>query len=339
MLLTIIFNLSCCNENSSEYESNIQIFPTILKTLCKFNIESSKFVHICEKIIELLKCNQTSSFKNAILDIVRFIDEVKPELMNLAMINLDKGKNKEFLEKLKVNLFESLVKTKLLLIKDSEMNCLVSLMTGLTHSNNSVVIGSIKSFDKLLEDGNSQFNETLHWKFVFILKNKLKLSLEKENVLTEIFKMKNLNKLLVFNNDLNKEIKEFYIKITVDHKTFLKNYSSDLFNLIEKTVFELCILENQDQDNEILNLLILFVSLANNSNLNKIIEKNSLISKIIKFNLTANDYIESFASYLSSNINKKMCSKIFFENFTKLLDLSDNKKLVNLDILYNVTIN
>ena len=328
--------MSCSNENSSEYESNIQIFPSILKTLCKFHIESSKFVNICEKIIELLKCNQTSSFKNAILDIVRFIDEVKPDQINLAMINLDKGKNKEFLEKLKANLFESLVKTKLLLVKDSEMNCLVSLMTGLTHSNNSVLISSIKSFDKLLEDGNNQFNESLHSKFIFILKNKLKSFYEKENVLTEIFKMKNLNKLLVSNNDLNKEIKEFFIKIVIDNKKFHKNYSAELFNLIEKTVFEFCIQENQDQDNDVLNLLILFISLTNNSNLNKIIEKNPLVNKIIKFKLTANDYIDSFSSFLSSNYNKKICSKVFFENFSKCFDLTENKSLINLDILYNV---
>jgi hypothetical protein len=284
----------------------------------------------------LLKYNHTSSFKNAVLDIVRFIDEVKPDQMNLAMINLDKGKNKEFLEKLKANLFESLVKTKLLLVKDSEMNCLVSLMTGLTHSNNSVVISSIKSYDKLLEDGNSHFNESLHSKFIFILKNKLKSFYEKENVLNEIFKMKNLNKLIVSNSELNKEIKEFFIKIIIDNKKFHKNYSPDLFNLIEKTVFEFCIQENQDQDNDVLNLLILYTSLANNSNLNKLIEKNPLIYKIIKFKLTANDYIDSFASYLSSNNNKKLCSKVFFENFSKLFDLTENKSLINLEILYNV---
>lgn len=306
--------------------------------MCKFNFLAENFVKICEKTIELLKTNQTSSFRNVVLDIIRFIDEVKPEEMNEAMINLDKVKNnKEFLEKLKVNLYESLIKSKWLSVKDTEMNCLVDLLTGLTHSNNSVIVNSIKQFDKLLDEGSNQHEKFLS-KFTFILSSKIRRSSERENVLTEIFKMKNLGKLVHSpGNELNKDIKEFYIRQVINIKNSLKVYSIELISLIEKFVFEHCVAENQDEVNDTLNMLILTTTLAHNCKLNKIIEKNHLINKIIKFKLTGDDYTDSFASYLSSNSNKRINAKLFFNHFSRLFDyIGESKNSFNLEIIFTV---
>ena len=331
----MIYNLSCCCEKTNDYENSLQTFSSLFKNMCKFNLETEKFVIICEKTIELLKTNQTSSFKNVILDIIRFIDEIKPEQMNEAIIRLDKVRsNKEFLEKLKVNLYESLIKTKWLLVKDTEMNCLVDLLTGLTHTNNSVVINSIKQFDKILEDNNNQHEKFLS-KFTFIISSKIKRSNERENILNEIFKMKNLGKMLnSTDSELNKDIKEFYLNQIINIKNNVKVYSIELISIIEKFVFEHCVAESQDEENDILNMLILTVSLTNNSKLSKIIEKNQLINKIIKFKLTGNDFTDSFASYLSSNSNKRINSKLFFQNFNRIFDYcAESKSYFNLEII------
>ena len=307
---------------------------SLLKNLCKFHVENSKFIQISEKIILLyIKSNENEALKIIVLDLIRFIDEVKAEQMNEAMINLDKGYTyRTSLEKLKKDIFNSLIKTQFHQVKDSDKNCLIDLLTGLCHSNNSIVVNSIKQFDTLLDESKSDY-ENLLTKFNFILSSKLKKLNEKEDVLSAIFMMKNLNKLMNSNDEFKREIKQFYIKLSAN-KDYKNIYSAEMFNLIEKFIFEHCICEKQNQENEVLNMLILIVSLNNNNKLNKVIEKNHFISKIIKYKASSIDYIESFASYLCSNSNKNMNSKIFFQYFIQ--NYLDNNQL-SLEIIYKVS--
>ena len=312
----------------------MKALSSLLKNLCKFHVENSKFIQISEKIILLyIKSNENEAFKITVLDLIRFIDEVKAEQMNEAMINLDKGYTyRTSLEKLKKDIFDSLIKTQFLQVKDSDKNCLIDLLTGLCHSNNSIVVNSIKQFDTLLDESKSDY-ENLLTKFNFILSSKLKKFNEKEDVLSAIFMMKNLNKLMNSNDEFKREIKQFYIKLSAN-KDYKNIYSAEMFNLIEKFIFEHCICEKQNHENEVLNMLILIVSLNNNNKLNKVIEKNNFISKIIKYKASSIDYIESFASYLCSNSNKNMNSKIFFQNFIQIY--LDNNQL-SLEIIYKVS--
>lgn len=306
---------------------------SLLKNLSKFFVENSKFVQVSEKIIMLyIKSNENEVLKKIVLDLIRFIDEVKAEQMNDAMINLDKGYTyRTSLEKLKKDIFDSLIKTQILQVKDSEKNCLIDLLTGLCHSNNSVVINTIKQFDKLLDQNKADY-ESLLSKFTFILSSKLKKLNEKEDVLSEIFSMKNLNKLINTNDEFKREIKQFYIKLS-SNKDYTNAYPVEMFSLVEKFIFEHCVCEKQNQENEVLNMLIMIVSLNKNEKLNKNIEKNNFVSKIIKYKASTIDYLESFASYLSSNSNTNMNSKTFFQNFIKIYQ--ENNQF-SLEIIYKV---